>query len=169
MPDAAGTALAQTYYRSTRDADLAEPIVLVAGQSLDGVEVRLVRQPVLTLRGRVFHADGSLAAQALIRIAWRLLTAIRYMNGRTDADGRFALPRLFAGDYMLTAGAGSPVDELAIRPVVLESDTSVDVRLARGGVVEGEVQWAGDEHRRLASVAQTLRVDSSRPIVSGPC
>ncbi|HEX5474487.1 MAG TPA: carboxypeptidase-like regulatory domain-containing protein [Vicinamibacterales bacterium] len=143
VPDEQGRALAPTYFRATPESDLAEPITIVSGQHADGVDVTFAREPVLTLRGHVYGEDGGPAAGAHVRIAFRVVTAIRYRDVRADEQGAFVIPRVFAGEYMLTAGAGTPVGELAMRSIDLPADATADLHLAAGATLEGHVVFDG--------------------------
>lgn len=138
--DEQGRGLASTWFRATRESDLAEPVTIVAGQQLENIDIQFAREPILKLQGTVFGADGRPAAGGRVRIAWRVLTAIRFNNFPIGADGSFTIPNLFAGKYEIVAGAGEPISQIATRTVELPNDDGpIELHLRRGGVIHGRL------------------------------
>jgi hypothetical protein len=161
-----GRALAPTYYPATTDVKETTPVTIGFGQHVQDIDVRFAREPVLALRGRVYHQDGSAAAGAAIRVAFRVVTAIRFRDVRADPSGAFVVPDLFPGEYMVTAGAGAPIRELATRQIDLPADASIDLHLAVGASIEGRIVFDGDRAHGAPLHIESLSPDRMAAVLT---
>jgi murein DD-endopeptidase MepM/ murein hydrolase activator NlpD len=110
----------------------------------------LVREDAV-LRGEVIGPDGGVAAGAIVRVVAGP-TARR--STVTDAHGRFALPRVAAGEYTLAITAA---DAPELR-MMATTDRTAEVRLAQGGSIEVDLR---DAHTGAGIAA--VRVDAAGP------
>ncbi len=119
--------------------DYASVVLAQVGSAEE--ELRVTLPSGAAIRGEVRDGwEDAAVAGALVT----LRGGARVRRTRTDAEGKFELPRLPAGDYELLVEhegylpAGRPV-ALAAGPVGLEDLEIEPVELARGGAVSGEV------------------------------
>jgi hypothetical protein len=118
-----------------------EAVVLHAGETTDLGTIRLDRGR--TLAGRVVDADGLGIAEAEVKASFDTARGNRWIEGRTDAEGRYELAGLGTGPlteivvaakgYVRVERSGVPVEE-----------ARVDFTLERAGGVRGRaVRRAG--------------------------
>uniref|UniRef100_Q01ZX7 Cna B domain protein n=1 Tax=Solibacter usitatus (strain Ellin6076) TaxID=234267 RepID=Q01ZX7_SOLUE len=102
--------LADTYYPNTTAAASAQPMVLRPGQSLDQIDIRMVKS-------RAYCAEGVMAPAAAPMKLDFLLTRTEAMFPRADnfgssgspgADGRFRICNLTPGEYRLATKGPVP-------------------------------------------------------------
>lgn len=84
---------ATQYHPGQLDPDRATPLTITAGAQTDVAETLL---PTGSVGGRLVE-DGAPVANA--NLSWHHTNGITSAFVQTDADGRYALARLFAGDY----------------------------------------------------------------------
>jgi protocatechuate 3,4-dioxygenase beta subunit len=104
-PGGAVTAYVPTYAPSTTDPQQAEIIDARAAEETGPVVIRLRRDPVFSVRGRVLDAEGNPVpnAQVFLRSAAGFALFLQPGQARTFPDGRFELPGVPRGDWYLTA------------------------------------------------------------------
>lgn len=100
-----------TYYPGTVDADIAQPVTLVAGQTLNGVEIGLLQVPTYSIAGIVVDQSGRPLANAGVTIATasgsRISMAGPATRVLTEDDGSFKLDGLTSGTYTVNAAVPS--------------------------------------------------------------
>ncbi|MFN7916918.1 MAG: TonB-dependent receptor [Vicinamibacterales bacterium] len=128
---------------------------------LSGVPVSGAQYNAADLSGRVTDASGLPLPAALV-VAVHTLTGLR-TERRSDADGRFVLPGLLAGDYLVSCEqAGFRRTE---RALTLEAGQHADIafRLALGEFTES-IQVTGDAPLLRASTAEVAEVIGQRQL-----
>jgi hypothetical protein len=130
-------------------------IVIAQGERREGVEIRLVRGA--TIVGRVLSADGSPVARAIVQpepaaqggqaanpFLVMLTASMRrdVPEVKTDAQGRFALPNMLSGSYMLNVRHPEfgPLTTQAFTVPASGEMAVADVILARGATIRGRVR-----------------------------
>lgn len=104
-PGGAVTAYAPTYAPSTTDPQQAELIDARAAEETGPVVIRLRREPVFSVRGRVLDAEGNPLsnAQVFLRSTAGFSIFLQPGQARAFPDGRFELLGVPRGDWYLTA------------------------------------------------------------------
>lgn len=132
-PDGAVTAYAPTYAPSTLDPLQAEVIEARPAAESPPVTVRLRRQPVFPVRGRVLSADGAplTDAQLFLRTPSGFSIFLQPARTRVLPDGRFELTGVPPGDWILSAFPRQPVNgpRLALSTRITVSGPLDDVTL----------------------------------------
>jgi hypothetical protein len=108
-PQPGGDYLA-TWYGAAA-AENAQPIDLVEGRELSGIDVHLSRGGGAALRGRVIPPDGLKPQQTYLRVAWENLgVASGGALVPIAPDGTFEVRHVSPGRYILTAATSDPLD-----------------------------------------------------------
>lgn len=104
-PGGAVTAYAPTYAPSTTDPQQAEIIDARPAEEAGPVVIRLRREPVFAVRGRVLDAEGNPIpnAQLFLRSTTGFSIFLQPGHTRVLPDGRFELLGVPRGDWILTA------------------------------------------------------------------
>jgi hypothetical protein len=144
--------LATQFYDSQSDADAASLVKLVAGQTASGIDA--VMRPGGTIAGIITGPTGQPLNQACVGVSTlnQGETIGDYLNiVFTDGDGRYVLPNLSPGTYLVNMGCGGglyagtwfksqpdPIsaDLLAVHASVT---TTVNGQLSRAGAISGTV------------------------------
>jgi protocatechuate 3,4-dioxygenase beta subunit len=131
----ARTVLMPTYFPSTTEPDAAQPIWVTAGQTSGDVAIRMLAGPAFQITGVVVDDGGSPVGGAMV-----VVTPDRSGSGpyagpfpsqpRTDADGRFAVDGITAGEYILSAAAPRVMSRVA------------NAGGTTGGIVGGFSSWS---------------------------
>lgn len=134
-PGGAVTAYAPTYSPSTTDPQQAEIIDARAGEEAGPAVVRLRREPVFSVRGRVLDTEGNPIPNAQLFLRSTAGFSIFLQPGRTRVlpDGRFELLGVPRGDWILTA---FPRQRPAEAPMALSTRITVSQAPLEGVVVQ---------------------------------
>src|SRR5206468_8868799 len=106
-------AYAAIYFPGTANMSQAMPITLVPGQIVESADLQLQRVAAASVGGTVTHPDGRGASGASIQImqtppAGYTLDTPLQATATTLPDGRFRIPAISPGDYVVTARAAPP-------------------------------------------------------------
>jgi hypothetical protein len=110
-PPAPGPAVAYAvvYYPGTIDANAATAITLSPGEERAGIEIAMQFVPTSRVTGTILRQDGTPAARASISVMPANAASSPLQNTTTRVsvvgEGRFELPALAPGDYLLMARA----------------------------------------------------------------
>jgi len=100
-----------TYYPGTVDAEIAQPVALAAGQTLNGLEIGLLQVPTYSIAGVVVDQSGRPLPNAGVTVVTasgsRLSMAGPATRVITGDDGSFKLEGLTSGTYTVNAGVPS--------------------------------------------------------------
>lgn len=110
-----GTTMLPTYFAGTSDPDAAQPIAVGAGQTADGVVIRMISAPAFRVSGTVLDDRGRPVVNAMVRLmpdrpaARPMFMMAPWSQSRTDTSGTFTINNVTNGTYTL----------LAVAPVVI--------------------------------------------------
>ena len=151
-----------TYFPDTPVKDRAAAVEAEAGSELSGVDIRLVRQRILSVSGTVSGMTEGAAARVMLESADQGL--IRSMAG--VQNGHFTLPRVEPGRYRIYARGSGPAGELGsqIETITVESGevSNLELRLIPPEDLAGTFEIAGsppDPTRKWV-----VRLSSATPI-----
>jgi hypothetical protein len=131
----ASTALVlSTYYPGTADAATAQALMVGAGETVGGIEFRILTAPTFKVSGVVVDDRGRPIAGATIRLAGDSrasggIAAGIIGDGRSDAAGKFSIGNVRSGAYYATATAPSSDP---VHVVVSDADVEGVTIVARG-------------------------------------
>jgi hypothetical protein len=148
----------ETYYPSALDAAGAARVAVQAGAESGGIEIRLVRTPIVRVSGKVSGAPaGAENIQLMVnrkRDNLRGFGSMSYSSGgwsgaRVKKDGTFAIWRLAPGPYRIGAQWNTPNGQMAAAaPVdVVVGDVNIDgveLRMMAWAELAGQVEYDGD-------------------------
>ncbi len=125
------------------------PVVVTDGANTD-IDFTLRPTPIYVVSGRVMNAIGGAAdgAQVLLeQVGLPAGVASRRLPVRTDHDGRFSIPDVSAGEYLLaTRGPGATSSRDIIR--ITSSRVDVSVHQTPGSDVQGTTREESASPRR---------------------
>ena len=170
----------QTYYPSALDAASGERVSAEAGAETSGIEIRLVRTPIVRVSGKVTGippgADNvNLAVQqkhdnnrgfgfSFVRnSAWRGSALVK-------KDGTFAVWRLAPGPYRIGAQWNSPAGPTMVAPPVdiVVGDSNIDgieLRMMAAADLTGQVQYESDDAKPSAPAGEAQPARRNTPQV----
>lgn len=139
------------YWNDKPDSATADTFALAAGATRGDIDAEL--SAGATISGRVTSAGGTSVQGACVSVQSKA-TGTQVGWATTDADGKYAVPRLPAGDYLArfqACGSGNFVEEWwddeptsttadVITVAAGASRTGVDATLATGATISGRVQ-----------------------------
>ncbi len=121
---------ARTYYPDALTVKAGQRVEVVAGSEVKGIDVRLVRTPIVTLSGKVL--DGPAGGKILVRaMASAAAGGVVQQANNVKADGSFQIWQLDPGKYTVVAmsspsGGGS---QQGLQSVPVEIDVAgADIR-----------------------------------------
>jgi hypothetical protein len=145
------TIFAPTFYSGTVDLAAAQTITVVAGQTTDDVEIKMVSTAGWIVAGIVSSAQHGVLSRAVITmVAWPTLTPDRALSGViaspdfspdrwiastvSNREGRFSIGEVPAGQYKLVASAplnepGESVAQVSARLAVEKDVTDLKLNL----------------------------------------
>ena len=161
----------QTYYPSTLDESSGEKVSAEPGAETSGIEIRLVRTPIVRVSGKVTGIPQG-AENVNLMVGPRhdsnrgFGVGLVIMNNgwtsgsRVKKDGTFALWRLAPGAYRVAAQWNSSTGQMAATaPVdIVVGDSNVDgieLRMVAAAELTGQVEYEGDVARPAAPAEQT--------------
>ena len=124
--------LAPTFYGGTTDPATALPVTVATGQTVSEIVFGLLPVPAFQISGVVVDDAGAPVVDAMVTLMGDMAPSGIAMPGgpggraRTDATGRFTIPNVIGGTYVLRAAA--PVRSPAV---------GAGTAGASGGVVSG--------------------------------
>jgi hypothetical protein len=144
-----------TYYPDSPSIDGAEWMVLRAGETREGVDIRMARGPSHCIEGVVDAGPG-----ALFRISERHPSngdigpvlmgggvTVAIPSGKTGSDGKIRICDLHPGQYQLSAVelSGSAAATFGTTLVAVGSEDVRDIRVIAqpGSILTGQVVWDG--------------------------
>ena len=139
----------KTYYPDSIDAAGATSLQVVAGSELHGIDIRMRRERVFSIRGLTIDAATGKPAKTDLRAD--LKGALHYgfdtaWETSSREDGTFELRNLLPGEYVLLASTNNRADPAYGREEVSISDSDiagVKVTLEYGVTVTGTVKLEG--------------------------
>jgi protocatechuate 3,4-dioxygenase beta subunit len=165
-----------TYYPNGTDASSAVPVDVAAGGELRGIDIRLLRARVYTVRGKAADASGSpvTAMVAFVKKedSGNLATAL---NGgglnQLRPDGTFEFRNIVPGTYVLQVLQGIAVNgntpaNLTGRVEVTVADANIDglvLPLLAGPTITGTVKLEDGDIATLLKPAQTPAGGNAAP------
>jgi Carboxypeptidase regulatory-like domain len=158
---------AETYYPGVSSLNGSLPVVLDPAAALGGITFMLQRVRAVEIAGSVVGVDGALArsgAVALVPDEGRGANdSDRSFHARIDADGRFELDRVPAGNYTLEAAAATREGmQYGAESLSIFGDDLSNLRLTVRGLrtVSGTITWDSAAPGRFAP--QALRITAPR-------
>jgi hypothetical protein len=99
------TALAPTYYAGVTDHTQSGNIVVRAGDTISGLEWRMISAPAFTVSGVVVAQDGRVVPDAMVQLFYDTTVPgpPPTLGVRTNADGTFAVAGVVSGKYTISA------------------------------------------------------------------
>jgi protocatechuate 3,4-dioxygenase beta subunit len=131
----ATTANVNTYYPNTTDPKRATPIIVAAGSEQRGIDIRLQRGRIFSIRGKVVDENGTPLANmtggvaSAVNFDGSVASQFSRHQFNTRPDGTFVASGLPADEYLVQANSGSGGKRLT---------ATVSTRVA-GGDTEGVV------------------------------
>jgi hypothetical protein len=138
------TAYAPTYYPNASALANARRIVLKADQSNLRLDFRLVRAPVVSVRGSMTESNHPVSSIVTLRLAGDAAGTPRY-SARSDDLGSFEIKNVAPGSYVATAEAlvGKELIKASRHIVVYDRDeNSVGLLLSPGVQISGRIAAA---------------------------
>ena len=138
-----------TYYPDAVNAANALPLEIIPGSELQGIEIRIRREAVFSIRGIVIDsATGKPAAVPLVDARLKDSPQIGLGAGASPhSDGTFEIRNLLPGVYVIAAATSTTADLRTAREEVSITDsdvTGVKLTLAPGAAMTGTVKLEGD-------------------------
>ena len=164
----------ETYYPSALDATGGSTIAVQAGSETSGIEIRLVRTPVVEVSGKITGAPPGAENVGVNAQRWQEARPpwnARFIGWNTGTsvkkDGTFSFWRLAPGQYRIQARWNSPAGaSMASAPVdVVVADSDVDgieLRLMAAADLTGQVEYESDDAKPQAP-ADESRQGRQRP------
>jgi hypothetical protein len=137
-PGAKPVSWAPTFFPGYVDPDFAKPIRLIPGRDADGMDFKLMRQPMATLTGSTISlATGTPIAADVIVVPPEDGEGVARYSGKSVARSGFTFSEVAPGSYIVSAAAG--VEKAATRIRLRDSSLRVDLQLGEGVVIRGRV------------------------------
>ena len=153
----------KVYYPGVLEAETAMSLELHAGEERQGMDMRLIRDRAVRLKGRVMEA-GKPARDSVVMMMQKGSSDFRAVkNQPVDPNsGEFDFSGIRPGTYTISAmKMGGPRDRLQGRTEVQVGASNVEgviVTLARGVTIPGQVVLEGDNAASVALGEKTIRV-----------
>lgn len=141
-------ALGHTFYPGTGRPDEARPIPLSVGQTASGLDISLIRVPVVGLSGRVRQSSGRPVTDMMVRLQ-RVGGPVGEVRGfSVPAGDQFEFPNVPAGEYWLM-GVVRPAPDADLEfgvvriTVADQPQPNLVVTTAKGASITGRVEVDG--------------------------
>jgi vitamin B12 transporter len=145
----------------TRQKRMLIGVALLVGVLGNGVGASAqVRDTEVT--GRVLDPDGGVVADVVVAIY--AIDRPYSATARADAEGRYRLPHLAAGHYLVSAQAPGLTSQTSPLAVKDEQSASFDITLSIVAVAEHVVVTAVDGAQTLQTVGKTMSVVSGNDL-----
>ena len=166
------TSAAAVFFPGVSDPAHAERVVVQPGEEVWGVQIPLGLAPAASVRGRVVTSRGTPPRTATIALAPADPTAIVLPGERGAAtvgpDGRFRLPNVPPGAYVLTCvarDATHPLPEVAeMRVDVAPGENEVSVATESGADVAGRIETEGGPRPDLSRARMVAVARDALPV-----
>jgi hypothetical protein len=162
---------APIYYPGTANIGHATPIALVAGQSVEGIDLTLQRVPTAIVGGVVIRPDGQAAPIASVQMMQTppdgyVLDPPPLFTTMAAADGTFRYPAVTPGDYTIVArvaipgaaptgrGGGPAMWGRATLSVTGADVDRLEVRVEPGPALSGRIEFTGGALKPPADLTQ---------------
>jgi protocatechuate 3,4-dioxygenase beta subunit len=149
-----------TFYPGVADPGQTQAISLPAGEELSGINFALNPSRAVHVKGRILTSNAAPAKGAEVTLS-QLSGGGYSVGGEADAAGKFDLPAVPAGSYVMVAQWSENMESsktLMGRTTVQVGDVgldSVDLVIFPGATVAGHVRIEGD--RKLIKVSASLK------------
>jgi hypothetical protein len=143
--------LAPTFYPSATDPAAGAPIEISGGQNAQGIDFRLIRTPVVHVRGMLVNTAGARPGRTMIRLLPRNSGMFGIVAGKftsqIGAKGEFELTQVPTGSYVLSAESYEGDSRFSARQLVDVGRSGIDgirltitpgVTLTGSIIVEGQ-------------------------------
>jgi hypothetical protein len=110
VPRGAPLGFATTFHPSATSDSAAQRIRLTAGRDASGIDILVARSSLVDISGMVLDSRGAPASAANGLLLRNTLSGEGTSPFHTDAEGRFRVHGLDAGNYRLLIGRGGPVN-----------------------------------------------------------
>ena len=156
-PQAEPEAMVTTYYPGTSSLSTAVLLDVGPGAQVAGVNIRMLKERVYTIRARTVDTKGTLVPNTALAIRSRndiaMNSLVRTLVPARSRDGQFVFPNLQAGTYIIQARPsvtipdpngipGPPPLTGRVEVTVTDRDVNdVEVRLVSGVEVAGAVRY----------------------------
>jgi protocatechuate 3,4-dioxygenase beta subunit len=156
-----------TYYPNGTDSANAAPVDVAAGGEMRGIDIRLLRAKVYTVRGKTVDASGMPAAVLVAFLPKEAGVGLANILGagltQLRPDGTFEFRNIVPGTYVLqvlqaVAANGGPPANLTGRVEVTVADANIDglvLPLGPGPEITGTVKLEDGDITTLLKPAQT--------------
>jgi protocatechuate 3,4-dioxygenase beta subunit len=165
---------AATYFPGTADAAQAAPLELKAGQELAGMDLSLVLQKTVRVRGRVFNAvTGQTGQGAAVMLIPRSRSARMFGmrdRGMVEEDGSFEIRGVAPGSYVLNAmwfHDDRPYSARQALEVGYSDVEGVTLTIAPGVDLPGRVSTEGSVDLQAGPIRVLARSEENLPMFAG--
>ena len=170
---------AVTWYPGVRETDAPQTISVGVGQEVADLEFRLIAGRAARVTGVIEDANGTALAGQQINmdhitrtIGGALMSAGFGGRAKSDESGRFEVPKLAAGEYMVYAG--TDVDRAAVQAILRDGELKHVVLTPRKPTVVAGTIVSDDEVRpsfaatRIRIVPIQVDAESVLPVWGAP-
>jgi hypothetical protein len=134
------------FYPGIHDVRAAQPVYVAPGQEVSGMDFRLMKEPVVRVRGRVTKP-----ADVGVVTLWLTPEWLAGMPGQTrtqaSRDGQFVFPNVLGGRYSIIAAGLAGQGRVSGKQVIEAGNEDLDdvvVSVGRGVEVRGVVRSEGE-------------------------
>jgi hypothetical protein len=160
-----------TYYPNGTKTESAAPIDVAAGALIQGIDIMLVRERTVRIRGRIVNLSPDSVQYTMVQLASHdLMYRMGMQNtARVDKGGAFELRGVAPGSYTLTAVRFNDDKGLSAR-VPIEAGTSnidkIELTLTPGFEISGRLAIEGQPTQNAGAGSTSPNTTSPRPFVS---
>jgi hypothetical protein len=149
---------AATYYPDSLGAKMAQPLEVKAGADVSGVDIRLVRTPIVEVSGKVTGVPAG--TKNVFLSVWPSGS-----GSSVHADGTFSIWRLDPGKYTLQAQHQAGQSQIMSAPVEIEVTTAnvenLELRMVPPFGIAGQLRF--DDEQARAPMKPPTRSDGTAP------
>ena len=142
---------ATTYYPSSIDARLATRVTVKPGVETGGIEIRMVRSPIVRVSGVV---TGFAAGARNVMVHMQSPTSGK--SAAVKPDGKFELWGIDPGHYHVYAAASDPKEFLQSAPAEVEVEQSdikdLELRMIAPFTINGTLRYEDDQSKPPAAL-----------------
>ena len=152
---------AMTFHPGVTDVNGAQRVTLSAGADVSGIDIVLTPAPTATVSGSVLDNRGQpVSATVLLDVSARSgAVSVDARSVVADANGRFSIRNVPAGDYVLKASASDAAAAPFGMQYVTVDDRDpppVQLTLSDGATLEGRVVIDSDAEPNIAGLGVTI-------------